>query len=579
MPRGVIERVSGGGGGSGTVTDVSVTANDGITETVNNPTTTPEIVLGLGDITPDSVTAVGTVTGSNLSGTNTGDQNLFRTIAVSGQSDIVADSTTDTLTIAAGTNITLTTNATTDTLTINATGGGDVVGPASASDNAITRYDNTTGKLIQNSGAFVDDSNRILTGSANSITTNSQSPAIQAQGTDSNTANIGVYRFSANATQSRYTLNKSRNGSIGSHTALNSGDAIGSIDFNGSNGTTFNQSSQIIAEADAGFTGANASGRIRLLTSTSGGTLTEALKADSAQLVTLANAAVTALTASRAVVTDGSKVLTSSATTATEIGYVNGVTSAIQTQLNAKQAAGYVSRSVAQSSHGFTVGKVLYLVGTTYTLAQADTVVKAEAVGIVSTVTDANNFILTVSGLVTGLSGLTAGTVYFLSPSSAGDLTATEPTTVGQVSKPLLIADSTTSGYFINFRGELLTDTTTSLINVTTSNINAKNTGATTLYTVPAGKTAIINRCNVRCTAVSSISVGPTCGVGTAPATDDIFTNTAITALNATTEIFGFDLLGMSVVVPAGGNVVFNITAAATGTSQTLAVDLVGYLV
>lgn len=62
------------GPGTGTVTDVSVTPNDGITASVNNPTTTPEIVLGLGDITPLSVAAVGTVTGSNLSGTNTGDQ-------------------------------------------------------------------------------------------------------------------------------------------------------------------------------------------------------------------------------------------------------------------------------------------------------------------------------------------------------------------------------------------------------------------------------------------------------------------------------------------------------------------------
>ncbi len=50
--------------------------------------------------------------------------NTFGTIAVSGQSDVVADSTTDTLTLAAGTNITITTNATTDTITINATGGG-----------------------------------------------------------------------------------------------------------------------------------------------------------------------------------------------------------------------------------------------------------------------------------------------------------------------------------------------------------------------------------------------------------------------------------------------------------------------
>lgn len=45
------------------------------------------------------------------------------------------------------------------------------------------------------------------------------------------------------------------------------------------------------------------------------------------------------LTASRALATNGSKQLVSSATTTTELGYVNGVTSAIQTQLNAKQSA------------------------------------------------------------------------------------------------------------------------------------------------------------------------------------------------------------------------------------------------
>jgi hypothetical protein len=38
---------------------------------------------------------------------------------------------------------------------------GDVDGPASATDNAITRYDGTTGKLIQNSGVTIDDSNNI----------------------------------------------------------------------------------------------------------------------------------------------------------------------------------------------------------------------------------------------------------------------------------------------------------------------------------------------------------------------------------------------------------------------------------
>ena len=47
----------------------------------------------------------------------------FKTFAVSGQSDIVADGPTDTLTVAAGNNISLTTDAATDTLTIASTGG------------------------------------------------------------------------------------------------------------------------------------------------------------------------------------------------------------------------------------------------------------------------------------------------------------------------------------------------------------------------------------------------------------------------------------------------------------------------
>ena len=59
-----------------------------------------------------------------LTGTNSGDQLLFSAIAVAGQPDVVADAASDTLTLVAGTNITLTTNAATDTITIAASGGG-----------------------------------------------------------------------------------------------------------------------------------------------------------------------------------------------------------------------------------------------------------------------------------------------------------------------------------------------------------------------------------------------------------------------------------------------------------------------
>jgi hypothetical protein len=47
--------------------------------------------------------------------------NTFGTIAVSGQPNVVADASADTLTLAAGSGITITTNAGTDTVTIAAT--------------------------------------------------------------------------------------------------------------------------------------------------------------------------------------------------------------------------------------------------------------------------------------------------------------------------------------------------------------------------------------------------------------------------------------------------------------------------
>lgn len=70
--------------------------------------------LGLGTLATQSGTFSGT-----SSGTNTGDQNLFSTVAVSGQSNIVADTTSDTITFVAGTNMSITTDAATDSITIN----------------------------------------------------------------------------------------------------------------------------------------------------------------------------------------------------------------------------------------------------------------------------------------------------------------------------------------------------------------------------------------------------------------------------------------------------------------------------
>ena len=113
-------------------TNVTVTANNSTNETVYpvfvdgaTGTQGAETDTGLtynpstGNLTATKFTG----DGSSLTGIS-GSQNLFQTIAVSGQSNVVADSATDTLTLVAGSNMTITTNAGTDTITFASSGGG-----------------------------------------------------------------------------------------------------------------------------------------------------------------------------------------------------------------------------------------------------------------------------------------------------------------------------------------------------------------------------------------------------------------------------------------------------------------------
>lgn len=62
--------------------------------------------------------------------------NSFGTVSVSGQSDVVADSTNDSLTFVAGSNVTITTNAGTDTVTISSSAGGGGDSPSFTTINS-----------------------------------------------------------------------------------------------------------------------------------------------------------------------------------------------------------------------------------------------------------------------------------------------------------------------------------------------------------------------------------------------------------------------------------------------------------
>jgi len=90
-------------------------------------------------------------------------QNAFSNFAVSGQTTIAADSTTDTINFAAGTNISLTTNATTDTLTINATFSQDFA------------FSSLTGTPTTVAGYGITDAQALLVSGTNIKTINSQS--------------------------------------------------------------------------------------------------------------------------------------------------------------------------------------------------------------------------------------------------------------------------------------------------------------------------------------------------------------------------------------------------------------------
>jgi hypothetical protein len=110
--------------------------------------------------------APGGALGTPSSGTATNLTGLPLTTGVTGLLPVANGGTgTATPAIVAGTNVTV--SGTWPNQTINATGGaggGDVTGPASSTDNAVARFDSTTGKIIQNSGVIINDSGEVTTG-------------------------------------------------------------------------------------------------------------------------------------------------------------------------------------------------------------------------------------------------------------------------------------------------------------------------------------------------------------------------------------------------------------------------------
>jgi hypothetical protein len=110
--------------------------------------------------------------------------------------------------ITAGTGISVTNGAGSITVTNTAPSlGGDVVGPASATDNAVARYDGTTGKLIQNSAVTIGDDGATV------IAVNSLSAALRI--TQTGAGNALLVEDSANPDATPFVVNASGQAGFG----------------------------------------------------------------------------------------------------------------------------------------------------------------------------------------------------------------------------------------------------------------------------------------------------------------------------------------------------------------------------
>ncbi len=198
-----IELVSSGGAGGGDVTgpasstDNAVVRFNGITgKAIQNSGVIIDDsnnVTGVVGLTATTVTVTSVAASSFVTLEETGAGT--DTIKLQAPASIAA-SYTLTLPVDDGTaNQVLTTNGS-GVLSWSSNGAGDVVGPASATDNAIARYDGTTGKLIQNSGATIDDSGNItatnFTGSTSGTNTGDQTITLTGDVTGAGTGTFAT---------------------------------------------------------------------------------------------------------------------------------------------------------------------------------------------------------------------------------------------------------------------------------------------------------------------------------------------------------------------------------------------------
>jgi len=200
----------------------------------------------------------------------------------------------------------------------------DVVNPSATNGATIRFADTNTSSAIKtipaagnhSLGFFVatsnvermriDSSGRLLVGTSASITTaDGFTPSIQVAGTGALAA-VSISRYSADAFQPQLQLQKSR-GSIGAQSIVSSGDILGQVTFEGSDGTAFKLGASITAYVD-GTPGTNDMPGLLVFSTTADGasTPTERMRIESNGNARFSNLATIYPTTDNAVTNGGS---------------------------------------------------------------------------------------------------------------------------------------------------------------------------------------------------------------------------------------------------------------------------------